>query len=178
VLYPASLRDLLVQLAVARLFRAKWSDTIHNEWTRSVLANRPDLKPEQLKYTVDQMNRAVPDALAFGFDHLIPSISLPDADDRHVVATAIHSKADGIVTFNLADFPDSMLKAYGLESIHPDDFIIAQMDLNEAAVVMAAQKVRARLKSPLLSVAAYLRSLEMQQLPKTVARLRTYAEII
>ena len=124
------------------------------------------------------MNKAVPDALAFDFEHLIPSINLPDADDRHVVAAAIHSKADGIVTFNLKDFPEANLKPHGIESIHPDDFILAQTDLNEAAVVMAAQKVRARLKNPPISGADYLRNLELRQLPKTVARLRTFVGVI
>jgi hypothetical protein len=178
VLYPAALRDLLIQLALANLFRAKWSGAIHAEWTRSVLTNRPDLKPEQLRYTVAQMNRAVPDALTCGFEPLIPSIILPDADDRHVVAAAIHSKADGIVTFNLAHFAQADLKPYGLESIHPDDFIVAQAHLNEAAVVMAAQKVRSRLRNPPISATDYLRSLERQQLPKTVAWLSTYAGVI
>ncbi len=167
-----------MQLAVANLFQAKWSRTIHDEWTRSALINRPDLQPEQLKYAVDTMNRALPGASTSGFEHLIPSIKLPDDDDRHVVAAAIHSKADGIVTFNLADFPSAGLRPYGLESIHPDDFIIAQVDLNEAAVLMAAQRVRSRLKRPPVSATDYLRSLERQQLPKTVAWLSGYADVI
>ena len=34
VLYPAPLRDLLMQLALTDLFRARWSDAIHDECTR------------------------------------------------------------------------------------------------------------------------------------------------
>jgi hypothetical protein len=47
VLYPAPLRDLLVRLARAGLFRARWTDTIHDEWIRNVLENRPDISAAQ-----------------------------------------------------------------------------------------------------------------------------------
>ena len=59
VLYPAPLRDLLIRLAMTGLFRAKWTDAIHDEWTRNLLANRPDLKPEQLNRTRHLMNTHV-----------------------------------------------------------------------------------------------------------------------
>ena len=36
VLYPAPLRDLLLELAISELFAAKWTDTIHDEWIRSL----------------------------------------------------------------------------------------------------------------------------------------------
>ena len=49
VLYPAPLRDLLLQLALTGLFRARWSATIHDEWTRNVLLDRPDLTAAQLQ---------------------------------------------------------------------------------------------------------------------------------
>ncbi|WP_345685903.1 hypothetical protein [Novipirellula caenicola] len=51
VLFPAPLRDLLMQLALTGLFRARWSSMIHDEWTRSVLKVRPDLTVEQLSRT-------------------------------------------------------------------------------------------------------------------------------
>lgn len=56
VLYPAPLRDLLMHLALTDLFRAKWTDAIHEEWMRSVLRDRSDLKREQLQRTRDLMN--------------------------------------------------------------------------------------------------------------------------
>ncbi len=52
VLYPASLRDLLMHAAATDLFRARWTDTIHKEWTRNLLANRPDLTEAQIQRTV------------------------------------------------------------------------------------------------------------------------------
>ena len=51
VLYPAPLRDLLLRLALTDLYRARWSDAIHEEWIRAVLRNRPDLSRHQLERT-------------------------------------------------------------------------------------------------------------------------------
>lgn len=70
------------------------------------------------------MNRAVSDCLVTGFESLEAGlISLPDPDDRHVLAAAIHSGAQEIVTFNLRDFPDAVLRPYGVRAIHPDEFV-------------------------------------------------------
>jgi len=124
VLYPAPLRDLLMHLALSDLFRARWSDRIHDEWIRNVLANRPDLTATQLQRTRALMNAHVRDCLVDGFDQLVPAVQLPDPDDRHVVAAALHSGANLIVTFNLKDFPASALQTYNLAAQHPDDFIV------------------------------------------------------
>lgn len=112
VLYPAPLRDLLMHLAVTNLYQAKWTDAIHDEWTRNVLKDRPDLRPEQLQRTRELMNAHVLDCLVTGYESLINGLSLPDQDDRHVLAAAIHAGADLIVTFNLKDFPDGSLKLH------------------------------------------------------------------
>lgn len=104
VLYPAPLRDLLMHVAVTDLYRAKWTDAIHDEWTRNVLENRPDLKPEQLQRTRELMNAHVRDCLVTGYETLIEAVTLPDPDDRHVLAAAIRAGADLIVTFNLGIF--------------------------------------------------------------------------
>jgi len=70
-LYPAPLRDLLLELAVADLYRAKWSDAVHEEWIGAVLKNRPDLTRAQLERTRDLMNAHARDALVTGFEQLI-----------------------------------------------------------------------------------------------------------
>ena len=87
VLYPAPLRDLLLELAVSDLFRAKWSASVHEEWIRALLRNRPDLTAERLERTRRLMDAHVRDALVTGFEDLIGGIELPD-HDRHVVAAA------------------------------------------------------------------------------------------
>lgn len=148
MLYPAPLRDLLIRLAMENLFLARWTDRIHDEWTRNVLAARPDLKPEQLARTRTLMNAAVPDALVTGYESLIDGLSLPDPDDRHVLAAAVRARADAIVTFNLADFPADALAPLRVEAIHPDDFIVSQFDLNPPAVCRAVRNQRASLRNP------------------------------
>ena len=89
VLYPAPLRDLLVRLGGSGLFRARWTNQIHDEWICNVLENRADLSRERLERTRDLMNEHIFDSLVTGYEDLIPSLELPDADDRHVLAAAI-----------------------------------------------------------------------------------------
>ena len=64
------------------------------------------------------MDAHVRDVLIIGFEDLVPSLELPDPGDRHVLAAAIRSEADIIVTVNLKDFPASLLAPYGLEAEH------------------------------------------------------------
>jgi hypothetical protein len=63
VLYPAPLRDFLMRLALIDLYRARWTDMIHDEWMRNVLKQRPDLKLEHLERTRALMNAHVRDCL-------------------------------------------------------------------------------------------------------------------
>ena len=56
VLYPAPLRDLLMRLALTDLYRARWTDMIHDEWTRNLKRQRPELKDEDLERTRSLMN--------------------------------------------------------------------------------------------------------------------------
>lgn len=164
--------------AGAGLYRAKWTERIHEEWTGNVLKDRPDLGRDQLFRTRDLMNSAVADALVEGYEDLIPSLRLPDENDRHVLAAAIASASDAIVTFNLRDFPRPELEKYRLDVLHPDDFIFRQCGTEGGAVLVSAQRCRARLKNPPRSATDYLDTLERQGLPKTVAFLRNYADVI
>lgn len=174
VLYPAPLRDFLMNLAITDLFRAKWTEEIHDEWIRNVLKNRPDLTRERLHRTRDLMNSHVLDCLVTGYQDLIPSLTLPDVDDRHVLAAAIVSGADVIVTYNLKDFPAAILEQYGIEAQHPDEFITHLSDLASPVVCKAAKRQRMNLKNPPQSVEDLLSAYEKHSLAQTVAELRLY----
>ncbi len=178
VLYPAPLRDLLMHLAAMDLYRAKWSAMIHDEWINSLLKDRPDLKPENLQRTRELMDRSAGDCLVTGFEDLIPSIHLPDENDRHVLAAAIRAGADIIVTFNQKHFPVANLKRYGIESLHPDEFLSFQIDLAPGIVCTAAKRHRANLKKNPKTVNEYLATLEAQGLVQTVSELRNYSELL
>jgi len=167
-----------MQLAISDLFRACWTEQIHAEWMSNLRANRPDLKEEHIQRTKELMDKHALDALVTGYQDLIESISLPDPDDRHVLAAAIRAGASAIVTYNLSDFPAAELEKYNIEALHPDDFILHQIHLSESKVLKAARTHRARLKNPPKSVEEYLATLEAQSLPQTALFLRQYSDFL
>ena len=167
-----------MHVALTDLYRAKWTDAIHDEWIRNVLKDRPDLKAEQLQRTRDLMNAHVRDCLVTGYESLIEAVTLPDPNDRHVLAAAIRAGADVVVSFNLKHFPEQSLKPYGIEAQHPDEFLMFQLDLAPNIVAAAAKRHRASLKNPPKDVEEYLATLEAQGLAQTVSDLRRFAELI
>lgn len=178
VLYPAPLRDFLLHLACSGIFQARWSEQIHDEWIRNLLKNRPDLTEGQLLRTRELMNKAVPDCLVTGHLEIAKSLVLPDADDTHVLAAAICSQAQAIVTFNGKDFPCDALAPYGIVAQHPDDFVRHLIALDLSAVCGAFKRQRASLKSPPQSAEQLLDTLERQGLATSVADLRPLAELL
>jgi predicted nucleic acid-binding protein len=177
VLHPAPLRDLLMRLAMTELFRARWSEAIHEEWIRSVLRQRPELAA-QLARTRELMDAHVMDSLITEYEHLIETLDLPDPDDRHVLAAAIAGGADVLVTMNLKDFPADRLAPYGIEAQHPDVFIGNLLRQHETAVISAVALHRAALRTPPKSAEEYLETLMIQGLPETVALLHRNPERI
>ena len=148
VLYSAPVRDLVVRLAQAGLLQARWTDEIHDEWMRSVLKNNPKLSRERLERTRSLMDGAVRDCLVTGYAALVRSLTLPDPDDRHVLAAAIHGEAAFIVTFNLTDFPPGALAPHGVEARHPDEFLSEVLDAAVDAFCEAARLQRQGLRNP------------------------------
>lgn len=178
VFYPAPLRDILMSLATSGIFRARWTQDIQDEWLRNLLKNRPDLSPERLKKTQQTMNRAVPDCLIHDYEALIPALTLPDPDDRHVLAAAITGRCDVIVTFNLKDFPASSLSGYRIEAQHPDVFVHHLFDLNPAIFLKTLRENRQRLKSPCQTSEVYLEVLEKQGLTTSVQAIKSFEFLI
>ena len=163
-----------MHLALTGLFRAKWSADIHEEWISALLRNRPDLTRQKLERTRMLMDRHATDALVTGYQELIPSLQLPDPNDRHVLAAAICSRADVIVTFNTRDFPFERLAEFGIEAQHPDEFVLHLLDLALGVVATAAEDHRLSLKNPAKTVEEYLNALEARGLTRTVSVLREY----
>jgi predicted nucleic acid-binding protein len=178
ILYPAPLRDLFIRLAQAGLVRARWSDTIHDEWIRNVLKDNPRLSAARLARTRDLMNEAVRDCLVTGYEDLIASLSLPDPDDRHVLAAAIRAGASIIVTYNLIDFPVAALTPFDIEAQHPDDFLGGLFDLAPGVVCAAIKRQRESLHSPPKTAEELLATLESEGLTQTVARLRQFINLL
>jgi len=178
VLYPASVRDLLLRLALTDLFRARWTDRIHDEWIGGLLKQRRDLTKTQLERTRDLMNQAVPDCLVTAYESLIDGLRLPDPDDRHVLAAAIRCQAGVIVTYNVKDFPEEALTPYGIEAQHPDEFVSHLFDLDPGVVCTAVRDQREGLKNPPFSADELLDEFLARELTETVAQLRTMQELL
>ena len=178
VVYPARLRDLLLSLAAAGLFRPLWSESINEEWMVSVHVNRPDLTRPQLEAARSAMDRAFPAASVSGFERLIPALSLPDPDDRHVLVAAVHAGTDLIVTVNLKDFPTAILAPHGIVAMHPDAFVEYLFDLDEIEAIAAVARMRRRLRAPPLNPDGFIDSIAQVGMPLTASRLRNLANRI
>ena len=178
VLYPAPLRDLFLQLAVTDLFKGKWTADIHREWMEALLRNEPHRNRADLERTRDLIDKATRDSLVTGYGDLIDTLSLPDPDDRHVLAAAIVGRCDVIVTQNLKDFPETALAPFAIEVQHPDEFLCNHFSLAPGIVCGAVRKVRARLQRPPYTVAEYLAVLSRQGLVATVGELQSFADLL
>jgi hypothetical protein len=153
-IFPMLPRDVLLTLATHGFFSPKWSPHIRVEWTRNLAARmRQRWTDVDAQKRVDRiaaaMDAAFPDA------EVVTALAEPailepvNAKDRHVVVTAIATHADAIITFNIADFAATHLKEHlQIEIIHPDDFIMDLVDLNEKRAVAAFRELRARKKNP------------------------------
>jgi len=178
VLYPAPVRDLLLSVATKEQFRARWTQQIHDEWARHVLANRPDITKEQIERTVALMNEAVPDCLVEHYEALIEPLQLPDPGDRHVLAAAIKCQADVIVTNNLRDFPREVLDRFGIEAQSPDVFLGHLFDLNPTSFCSAVHQQRKRLRNPEYTAEELLDIFYHQGLPLTVSKLKEVVDLL
>ncbi len=178
VFYPAPLRDLLVSLAGEDMFLGRWTEAIHEEWTRNVIANRPDLTPEKILCIPGLINNSVEDCLITDYEDLIPSLTLPDPDDRHVLAAAIKGRVDVIVTLNLKDFPSNYLRKFGVEAQHPDVFVKHLLGLYPNQVCFTLKEMRERLKKPPKTVDEMLVTLEKNHLTQTVEHLKAWKDLL
>ena len=172
VFYSIVMTDLLLSLGVAELIRPRWTQQIHDEWMRNLRTNRPDLDPAKIERRRQQMDAAIDDCLIAGYEAFIPQLSLPDPDDQHVLAAAIHGQASVILTYNRRHFPRRVVAPYGISAQHPDDFLLSLAQQFSTGVQETLEEMRARKTRPALSQAQILAKLANQHLPKFVAVLR------
>ena len=156
-----------MHIADRAVFTPKWSEQIHQEWTRNLQSNRPDLTANQLQKTVDAMNEAFPNATVYQYEALLSTILLPDPDDNHVLAAAIIGQAHIIVTANLKDFPNEYLSQFDIEAQHPDQFIASLIELNSQDVLRAFQSQVTNLKKPTRTTHEVLQTLRKTGLETT-----------
>lgn len=177
VLYPRLLRDVLLSLAHADLYTARWTVEIEKEWTAALLENKPGTEL-MIAHAVEQMRTAIPDCLVIDYESLTETLNLPDANDRHVLAAAIRGNADAIVSFNTKDFPATALDKFDIELQTPDQFVLNQLMLHPPWALSAIKKMRQRWERPEMSATDIVDLFEKRQLAQTAAHLRDVLELI
>jgi hypothetical protein len=128
------LRDTLLPLAEPpHLYLPRWSSDIIFEMIRT-LENKLGVKPEQSAHLTEELWNYFGDAWVDGYESLIP-IMENNPKDRHVLAAAVRTGAQTIVTFNLRHFPETALAKWNVVAQSPDDFLIHQFHLDQATVI-------------------------------------------
>lgn len=177
VLFPMTVRDVLLTLADHEFFNPKWSTRLHEEWGTNLVDRRqaaglPGDVQAQVAATRQSMDRAFPDALVQEVLPETANVAPVDPKDRHVVMTAISARADAIVTFNLKDFAaPHLLKTFEIEVLHPDQFILDLIDLQEKRAVVAFKEMRARKQNPPWTVEALIERVRNSGLVQTAVWL-------
>ena len=178
VLYPAGLRDIILQTAADGFYEPKWSQGILQEW-RDIDSRRG--QPSS-RGNAERIQRHLQDfffnAEVTGYEYRIDDLWLPDDNDRHVLAAAIEGHCDLIVTQNLRDFPARIVHTYDLEVVSPDEFLTLLADPDPQAFAICIRGVLEKLQNPSYTVQEYLRLRERDGLAKTVALLRQYARLL
>jgi predicted nucleic acid-binding protein len=172
ILYPFHLRNIIVQAAVDRLVEARWTEEIHDEWIRNVVADAPAIPAARLQATRPLMNDVLPSAAVSGYQYLVPTVTLPDPDDRHVVAAAIAAGASLILTWNQRDFPATALRKHGLRRQTPDEFLAGLYDEVPDLTIGSLANARRNLNKSRVSALDFIDMLGNQKLTQLVTRLK------
>lgn len=150
VIYPLWIRDLLFWFAHFDLYTPKWSNNICDEWID--VMRRKGISEEEALKRASRINEAFPNAMVENYSSLIDTLTLPDPKDRHVMAAAIKTNANLIITNNLKDFPEEYLASFGLKAKSADDFLTDIIDLNPKLSVQAFRRLVLNKKKPPLDI--------------------------
>lgn len=145
-LFGQVLNDLLLSLAEQGCFAPYWSTDVLDALERNVAA-RARTSAAAIGRRRELMERAFPEAMVDGFAALVDDMT-NHPGDRHVLAACVVSPAQVIVTFNLKDFPQESLAPYDIEVIHPDDFVLDQLDLHPIWSRAAAESMLRKNRLP------------------------------
>ncbi len=166
-------RNMLLSLAEAGFYRVRWSARIMDETARAI-DEITDGKADSRRQ-IEAMNRAFPEATVEGFEQFEKAImagGLRDPGDAHVLAAAIGSGASVIVTDNLQDFPEGILKPYGLEARSADDFIANCIDLDRTQAIASLNRMRMRFRRPEYTWEALCQKAEAQGLAQSASMMQ------
>jgi len=134
VLANARVSDVLLTFAeFPSLYLPRWSEAILVETQRVHLEKLGWPKKIADNFQAS-LRSAFPEALISGYEHRIEHC-FNDPKDRHVLACAIHSQSELILTFNQRDFPAEALSKWQISANHPQDYLLALHSMDPAIVV-------------------------------------------
>jgi len=131
VLYPTVLREIVLGVAARGVFVPLWSERILEEWRLAAARNEHGAIAEA---EIAGVRAAFPEAVVAVSEETVARLSLPDPDDVHVLAAAVDSGADELLTMNLKDFPTNAVSAEGIVRREPDGFLLEAFHADEAMV--------------------------------------------
>jgi hypothetical protein len=177
-------RDLLLTLAEAEFFRARWSLPVLDETQeaiRRILSEKADEADPAGTAACARaaMERAFGDAVVEDFESFLPickALALPDPGDAHVLAAAMKTRADVLVTDNRKDFPDALMTALNMEARSADEFIADTAMLDPGRAVAAVRRRRESYRNPALTADQFLLVMEARGLLETADALQPYVE--
>jgi predicted nucleic acid-binding protein len=143
VLFPTVMREALLAVAAEGLFTPLWSERIFGEWERAAARFGPLARMQALT-DIDRLRAGFPRSCVPAQPGLKARLHLPDHNDVHILATAIASSADAIVTLNAKDFPRHTLAAEGVIRRDPDGLLWELWSHHPAQVGAALERVRAK----------------------------------
>jgi predicted nucleic acid-binding protein len=176
VLAGALTRNIILSLAEAGFFRPYWSFRILDEFER-YCAERTG-SAENAKRQRGRIEAAFPEAIVTSLQTVEEGLSLPDPDDRHVLAAAIKAKAEVIVTENVRDFPARELKLHDIEILTLDQFVADILDLAGPEAVAALRVMRERFKNPEITAEALILKVETLGMSETANFLTEYRDLL
>jgi predicted nucleic acid-binding protein len=173
VLYPASLRDTLLRFAHAEFYDVLWSARILDEAERNLIDDGR-VSAEGAHRLRSKMAEAF-DGACVGAATIagLESAMTNDPKDRHVLAAAVASQAQAVITMNLKDFPEAASALYGIEILHPDEFLMVLYGLDSELAVDIITSQAGALRNPPLTVEDLLDKLAVT-VPAFAAAIRRH----
>lgn len=171
VLYGNFVRHVLLTLAEHEVYIPIWTERIQDEWSCNLVKKIPELGPATVRVK-ELMAIHFKGSLVTDYEEIESTLSLPDPADRHVLAAAIKSEANVIVTENIKDYPPETAASYEIEIMTADEFLVRLINQNKYGVIQAFFALTNGFKNPPLSAEDVFNKCEQRGLKESVQILR------
>lgn len=163
--------DILLSLADREVFEPRWTQHVIDEMHRN---KPPELSEANIDRRIKTMNLAFPEAMTSAPPQDLQDQMRADQKDKHVLAAAVHSESDVLVTDNLKDFdpPSTGEHAMRVESLN--QFLNRKLEEDPERVQGALQDMLQRYKRDPRTMSALIDTMaEGQELRGFAQKLNT-----